>query len=346
MKWTKETVDELEELIIWLKKNTVGEVLEKFANFYIRKHGMDMDKYLMDFSDNVPGSISNGAYKLAFICDAINERYNSSSNHVSNHVSEEHAKREEYAKGERKHKEKKRKFKNVYECLAHIIKFGLSKKFKIDINKMGFSQMYLSYIVKEVIFPSSFSPLSFSLSPSEIKNVNISYIEDEIKNPLFDKDNIKSLKDLDKKVKERKEEKEKHKLKEEQQKEEKGEKFKIEVVNVAYFFINEIVKICEKREDITKYLPCLISSSENIDLEILTWEQKRALLAILDTRRTLFIRILLLISYELYQTGNSKLYSNPNWLLDLISFSSFSSFSEVVTSPILELSLAITTHYF
>ena len=290
----------------------------------------------MDFADNITGSISNGAYKLAFLSDAINEKHVSSSfssANSSNDLSNSYDKnRKNKKKSKNKSKVEREKYKNIYQCLMHVVRFGMSKRFNINIGKMGFSQLYLTNILKETLFvTSSYSKISLE----DIENVETSIFET---GAVFE-----SIKDIENKIKERKLEttkKETNKNKEER---------KTEIITIAYGFVIELINICEKKQDITRYLPGIIAASENINLNILTVEQRRALLNILGTKRTLFLRILLLLTYELYYIGDMNFSSDPYWLFHFISsspYNNLSLFSSLISSPVVELTLALTMQYF
>ena len=78
IKWSVELVKELNDIVRFLKKNSIGEMLEAFAEYFIEKHKKygDFEEYSMNFSNDLedPSMISDGEYKLAFLCELINRK--------------------------------------------------------------------------------------------------------------------------------------------------------------------------------------------------------------------------------------------------------------------------------
>ena len=60
---------------MYLKRNDIGIPLEKLGNYFIYKHSkyLDIENYSMDFVEEIdPELVSDGDFKLAFICEIIN----------------------------------------------------------------------------------------------------------------------------------------------------------------------------------------------------------------------------------------------------------------------------------
>ena len=74
-----------------------------------------------------------------------------------------------------------------------------------------------------------------------------------------------------------------------------------------------------------------ISQTQNLDLTILSDLANRSVLEILKTRRTLYVRILLVLTYEIRGISNIK-----EWGLSKLDFSSLNGMIAALTSPVIE----------
>ena len=74
-----------------------------------------------------------------------------------------------------------------------------------------------------------------------------------------------------------------------------------------------------------------ISQTQNLDLTILSDLSNRSILEILKTRRTLYVRILLVLTYEIREISNIK-----EWGLHKLTFSSLNGMIAALTSPVVE----------
>ena len=158
MKWSAKMLEEVNEIVSYLKKSTMGVMLESFANYYMFKHEKyyTFENYSMNFANEVndivdPSNISNGEYKLAFICELIYLRA----------------------------RDKKEKIpKNVYEYFATMIRYCLRKKFiytAFSSQKMNYGGLYLISLLKEQFkdIPKSNNDEIYFLSYFLIKEIMI-----------------------------------------------------------------------------------------------------------------------------------------------------------------------------
>lgn len=78
----------------------------------------------------------------------------------------------------------------------------------------------------------------------------------------------------------------------------------IDQINYAYYMIREIIDV---NNDLSVFhLGGLITETENLDLSILTNQQIRNILKILNTKRRIYLRILLILSYEIIKKNYSS----------------------------------------
>lgn len=123
IKWSSTLLQELNEIVTYLKKNSMGELLENLGNYFIKKHMkyIQIENYSMNFTEDVidPSIISDGEYKLAFICELI-------------HI-------------------KKKKMINVYKCIAYMINFSTKKKFNSSHLKSNNKTFYIVSLLKDTL---------------------------------------------------------------------------------------------------------------------------------------------------------------------------------------------------
>ena len=195
---------------------------------------------------------------------------------------------------------KQKKNNNVYYCVSFMMKFSITKVLKYT-HKNDYRMFFLSHIIKEKILPE-------------------------------------------------------HKI------ENKDDKI-LEIINLAYYLTNEMVSISksdetekfeefkiekdieEKKvdEEVTNSIyrnRSLISHCENLDIGICDKKQIRELYSILKTRRTIFVRILLVLSFEISRT---KGVLSKSWLNKFVKFNSHKEFLLVLNSPLVEVFLFITS---
>jgi hypothetical protein len=200
-----------------------------------------------------------------------------------------------------KNMKKERKEKNVYECLSVMIKYCIMKILKYK-EKRDYRIYFLSYIIKENLIPE-------------------------------------------------------HKI------DEKDDKI-LEIITLAYYLTDELIKITnsdethkfeefrnEKDSEIGKNNMnenmnsiyenrSLISHCENLDISICSRKQIRELYSILGTKRTIFVRILLVLAFEIIHRKSSI---NKSWLNRFVKFKNKKEFLTLMHSPLVEVFLFITS---
>ena len=262
MKWSQKFLEELNEIVTYLKKSNMGIMLEVFANYYMKRHMkyLEIKKFQMEFTEETitPSDISNGEYKLAYICELIYLRCK---------------------------KKNERKPRNVYECFSNMLRYCIRKKFTYIISRFDNSEYYLLDLLKQH-FDSSELCKTFDKQPFE---------------QTFDKQTlIKNNLQYD----------------------------------FSYYLITEIMK----NEDIS-LLTSLTLNGENLDISFLNTEARRSMGQILKTKRTLYLRFLLILTFEMLKIPNTL---NSNWLNVLLHFSDKDSFISVLTSPLIETIIFLT----
>ena len=144
IKWSLKLIQQLNEVVLYLKKNSIGKIMEILGNYFIRKHKKygDIEKYSMDFSNDAyndayndatinTSNITEGEYRLAFICELV--------------------------------KIKRGNFKNVYNCLSYMIRFCLEKKFNYLASKPDNKTSYLVSLLKDNLRTKNIDSIVFSI---------------------------------------------------------------------------------------------------------------------------------------------------------------------------------------
>ena len=270
LKWEADSLNDLVQVVIYLKKNKSGEILEYLGNYFIRKHlkYFNIDDYSMDFSTeccqtvDITDVITEGEYKLAFICELA-----SANSYKFNLILKE------------KKKLKQKKFINVYVSLSQMIKFSIYHNIKLSWKKSNYKTFYLISLVKDNLLPE----------------ISIKSNEDPI----------------------------------------------LSILNFAYFLTSELISIDNKSENLIYSLTSCILETQNLDISILSKQSIRSLLEILNTKRTIFVRILLILSYELLKNPNIL---SSNLLIEKIDFQNFSEFVSVMSSPLIEVLVFLTAN--
>ena len=254
MKWSQKFLEELNEIVTYLKKSNMGIMLEVFANYYMKRHMkyLEIKKFQMEFTEETitPSDISNGEYKLAYICELI------------------------YLRCKKKNESNPR---NVYECFSNMLRYCIRKKFTYIISRFDNSEYYLLDLLKQH-FDSSELMSCGPNKQTQIKN-NLQY-------------------------------------------------------DFSYYLITEIMK----NDDIS-LLTSLTLNGENLDISFLNTEARRSICQILKTKRTLYLRFLLILTFEMLKIPNTL---NSNWMNVLLHFSDRDSFTSILTSPLIETIIFLT----
>lgn len=264
IKWSLKLIEELKQIVSYLKKNEIGGILEQLANFFLNKHlkYLDIKNYSMGFSEQLdPSQITDGEFRLAFICELINS-YPDKNKTVSLGKKKKKVKKIKRPKG----------FVNVYFSFSAMLKYCIGNNFKLSREKIDYKGFYLTNILKNIIIP---------------------------------------------------------------------ENKQSDVLTLPYFLTKELMFIC--REDSKKIYKnsSLILKTEELDLTILTKKQIGEILNILNTKKTIFVRILLVLAFETLREDDIL---NELWMHKNIIFGNYEDFISVVTSPLIE-TLIFITHF-
>ena len=205
---------------------------------------------------------------------------------------------------------KERKITGVYDCLSVMIKYCIMKILKYK-EKRDYRIYFLSYIIKENLLPEhkidekddkilEVITLSYYLTDELIKITNSDETHKFQEFRNFECEN------------------------ENGGAENKGEKKDENEMNMNSIYENR----------------SLISHCENLDISICTRKQIRELYSILGTKRTIFVRILLVLAFEIIHRKSSV---NKSWLNKFVKFKNKKEFLSLMSSPLVEVFLFITS---
>lgn len=122
IKWTSNLLEDLKRVVTFIKTSEMGEMFEEMYNYFTDKHSQygQINEYYMNFLDSPkePKKISDGEYRLAFLCQIINLR--------------------------------KKRFYNPYKCLCHIIKYALDRYWSVGNIHNNNNISYVVSILSEI----------------------------------------------------------------------------------------------------------------------------------------------------------------------------------------------------
>lgn len=285
IKWSSGMVNDLCEVVRYLKGHEIGKVLEVLGNYFIKRHvkKLQMDKYTMDFIEPIDSEkIGDGEYKLAFICELVSFYAKKKRKYGSFHSKTKDKKKEKKNKEKKDNNNKTLKkaekvvildkndnySTNVYSCIGFMIKYCISHLLKFHPTKFDYKTSYLISIVSEKI-----------------------------------------------------------KLQESR---------RLELLQLIFYIVQELI---EYKDDVYSNVS-LISHCENLDLSICSNIEIREICEILKVKRSLFVRVLLVISYEF---SKSEDILHPLWLNRNVKCTSLAEFSHLTLSPLIEVFLFLTS---
>ena len=114
----------------------------------------------------------------------------------------------------------------------------------------------------------------------------------------------------------------------------------LDLLNISYFLTSELISECKDNENIVYKNTSLMSHCQNLDISIFTNKQIREICSILNTKRSLYARILLVLSYEILKMNN---FLEPDWISKTVNFKNYEQFILLVTSPSTEVLLFLTS---
>ena len=209
---------------------------------------------------------------------------------------------------------KEKKIKGVYDCLSVMIKYCVMKILKYK-EKRDYRIYFLSYIIKENLLPEH------KIDEKDDKILEVItlsyYLTDELIK-ITNSDETHKFQEF------RNLEYEDNERNEKNEKDEKKENEKMEEINMNSIYENR----------------SLISHCENLDISICTRKQIRELYSILGTKRTIFVRILLVLAFEIIHRKSSV---NKSWLNKFVKFKNKKEFLSLMSSPLVEVFLFITS---
>ena len=212
-------------------------------------------------------------------------------------------------KSGKKHREK---IRGVYDCLSVMIKYCIMKILKYK-EKRDYRVYFLSYIIKENLIPEH------KIDEKDDKILEVItlsyYLTDELIK-ITNSDETHKFEEFRNEGREEEKEKENGK--------EKDEKEEIEKENMNSIYENR----------------SLMSHCENLDISICTRKQIRELYSILNTKRTIFVRILLVLAFEIIHRKSTV---NKSWLNKFVKFKNRKEFLSLMNSPLVEVFLFITS---
>ena len=209
-------------------------------------------------------------------------------------------------KNEKNEKKRREKVRGVYDCLSVMIKYCIMKILKYK-EKRDYRVYFLSYIIKENLIPEH------KIDEKDDKILEVItlsyYLTDELIK-ITNSDETHKFEEFRNEKDEREKEKE--------------EKEEIEKENMNSIYENR----------------SLMSHCENLDISICTRKQIRELYSILNTKRTIFVRILLVLAFEIIHRKSTV---NKSWLNKFVKFKNRKEFLSLMNSPLVEVFLFITS---
>ena len=121
IKWSHSLLTDLRKVVNFIKTSDLGEVFEDMYNFFIEKHSQygSLDEYYMRFLDaQDPNQISEGEYRLAFLCQIVNVR--------------------------------NKRFHNPYKCLSYIITYSIKRYWSVSYLHNSNTISYVVSILSEL----------------------------------------------------------------------------------------------------------------------------------------------------------------------------------------------------
>ena len=110
---------------------------------------------------------------------------------------------------------------------------------------------------------------------------------------------------------------------------------KIDIISVAYYLTLEIIK---KDKNISIFeLQSLITQTQNLDLSILTPLQIKSILEVLNVKRKIFVRIILILSHEMIKYK----YTKPK-IIKTVKFNERKEMVECLSKSVIETVIYLT----
>jgi hypothetical protein len=117
-------------------------------------------------------------------------------------------------------------------------------------------------------------------------------------------------------------------------------KDEVDVLVLSYYLTSELINIYENRPEIAYQNSVLLSNSENLDISICSNCQIREMMEILQTKRTLFVRFLLVLAFEISKIRGIL---SPIWIEKAIKIRNHEEMLFVFNSSLIETLLFLTS---
>lgn len=104
------------------------------------------------------------------------------------------------------------------------------------------------------------------------------------------------------------------------------------ITNFSYFLTKKLIYICKDDSNIIYKNTSLILDTQNLDISICNQKEINEICDILNTKRTLFVRILLVLTFQISKID----INNPDWLSKVINFENYNEFVLVISSSLIE----------
>ncbi len=111
---------------------------------------------------------------------------------------------------------------------------------------------------------------------------------------------------------------------------------KLDILSVAYFLVLELIKY-RKKASIYEMVS-IITQAHMLDIDILNKQEIKAISEILECKRKIFIRILLILSNEMIKYEYTK-----NKIINTIHFKNLDEMIHCLTNPVIETVIFLTT---
>jgi len=114
----------------------------------------------------------------------------------------------------------------------------------------------------------------------------------------------------------------------------------VDGLTLSYYLTSEIINIAQYNPEIVFQNSSLIANTENLDISICTNKQIREIMEIMKTKKTLFVRVLLVLAFEISKIPDIL---NPIWLQGYLKFIDYTEMISIFNSPLVEVLIFLTS---
>lgn len=112
-----------------------------------------------------------------------------------------------------------------------------------------------------------------------------------------------------------------------------------EIVRSGYFFVKHLIITIEQNPNLSYFMDSLLVKCQDLNLDFLTNKQKREILSILRTRRTLYLRFLLIIINDMI---HEKSTINILWIKRKMRIKNIQMLRDVMENVTIQMIITIT----